>query len=109
MRRRFGLGVVLAALLALPGTGWTQGFNGAITGVVKDPSGGVLPDVAVTLRNVKTDQTVGTTVTGSDGEFSFRNLTPAIYTIEATKTGFQLVTHPVVEATPTSPTRADTR
>jgi hypothetical protein len=99
MSRRFGLGLVLGALLALPGTGWAQGFNGAITGVVKDPSGGVLPDVALTLRNVKTDQTVGTTVTGSDGEFAFRNLAPAIYTIEATKTGFQLVTHPNVEVT----------
>jgi hypothetical protein len=107
MRRRFELGVLLAALLALPGTGWTQGFNGAITGVVKDPSGGVLPDVAITLRNVKTDQTVGTTVTGPDGEFAFRNLTPAIYTIEATKTGFQLVTHPDVEVTLSSTQRVE--
>ena len=76
MQRRNRLAWVLGILLAMPGISWAQGFNGAITGVVKDSSGGVVPDAALTLRNVKTDQTVATTVSGPEGEFAFRNLAP---------------------------------
>ena len=107
MRRRFGLGWVLAALLTLSGTSWAQTTNGAITGVVKDSSGGVVADAALTLRNVKTDQTVRTAVSGPDGEFSFRNLAPALYTIDALKTGFQQVTHPDIEVTLSSTQRVE--
>ena len=35
-----------------------QSFNGAITGVVRDSTGGVVADTALTLRNIATDQTV---------------------------------------------------
>ena len=59
----------------------------------------VVPDVALTLRNEKTDQTVATTVSGPEGEFAFRNLNPAMYTVEALKDGFQTVTHPEIEVT----------
>ena len=65
MQRRNRPWFVLGVLLALSGTAWGQTVNGAITGVVKDASGGVVPDVALTLRNVATDQIVGTTVVGS--------------------------------------------
>ncbi len=97
MQMRKQLGWVLAALLMASSTAWGQSTNGAIQGVVKDSSGGVVPDVALTLRNVITDQTVGTTVTGPEGEYAFRNLAPAKYTIEALKTGFQLVTQSNLE------------
>ena len=49
MQRRNRLAWVLGILLAMPGISWAQGFNGAITGVVKDSSGGVVPDAALTL------------------------------------------------------------
>ncbi len=74
MQRRCQLGFVLGVLLALSSTAWGQTVNGAITGVVKDSSGGVVPDVALTLRNIATDQIVGTTVSGPEGEYAFRNL-----------------------------------
>ena len=49
-----------AALVAVTVTSAAgQGFNGAITGVVNDSSGGVVPETALTLRNIATDQTVG--------------------------------------------------
>ena len=44
-----------------------QSFNGAITGVVRDSTGGVVADTALTLRNIATDQTVATTVSGRQG------------------------------------------
>ena len=107
MFKRREWGWVLGILLMVSGPSWAQSFNGAITGVVKDASGGVVQDVALTLRNNATDQTVGVTVSGADGEYAFRNLAPARYTIEAVKTGFQLVTHPDIEVTLSSVQRVD--
>ena len=54
-----------------------------ITGVVRDSSHAIVPDAALTLRNVATDQTVAATVSGPDGEYSFRNLAPAKYEVKA--------------------------
>ena len=64
-------------LLLLPAAASGQSVNGAITGVVKDSSGGVVADVALTLRNIATDQTIATAVSGASGEYAFRNLAPA--------------------------------
>ena len=107
MQRRNRLAWVLGILLAMPGISWAQGYNGAITGVVKDSSGAVVPDAALTLRNEKTDQTVATTVSGPEGEFAFRNLNPAMYTVEALKDGFQTVSHPKIEVTLSSTQRVE--
>jgi hypothetical protein len=107
MQRRNRLAWVLGILLAMPGISWAQGFNGAITGVVKDSSGAVVPDAALTLRNEKTDQTVATTVSGPAGEFAFRNLNPAMYTVEAIKDGFQTISHPKIEVTLSSTQRVE--
>lgn len=98
---------MLVILLAFSAGALGQTVNGAITGVVKDSSGAVLKDVALTLRNVATDQLVGTTTTGAQGEFAFRNLPPAKYAIEAVKEGFQQVTHPDVEVTLSSVQRVE--
>ena len=67
---------LLALLLLFPAAASSQSVNGAITGVIKDPSGGVVADVALTLRNVATNQTIATAVSGSGGEYAFRNLPP---------------------------------
>jgi hypothetical protein len=90
---------VLSVFLAISSTVSGQSFNGAITGVVKDESGGVVPDVALTLRNIATDQMVGTTVSGPEGEYAFRNLAPAKYEVQAVKPGFREVTHPDIDVT----------
>ena len=109
MQRRSQLGFVLGVLLALSGTAFGQTVNGSITGVVKDSSGGVVPDVALTLRNIATDQIVGTTVSGPEGEYAFRNLPPSKYEVQATKEGFQQVSMPDIEVTlgSTSARRSD--
>ena len=100
MERCCRLGFVLGSfLVAVSGTGSGQTVNGAITGVVKDTSGGVISDVTLTLRHVATDQIVGTTASGSEGEYAFRNLAPGKYEVGATKTQFQEVVHPDIEVT----------
>jgi Carboxypeptidase regulatory-like domain len=107
MQRRNRPWFVLGVLLALSGTAWGQTVNGAITGVVKDASGGVVPDVALTLRNIATDQIVGTTVSGPDGEYAFRNLAPSKYEVQATKEGFQQVSMPDIEVSVGSTQRVE--
>ncbi len=98
---------VLAILLVFAAAAGAQTVNGAITGIVKDSSGGVVKDAALTLRNVATDQLVGTTVSGGEGEYAFRNLAPAKYSIEAIKQGFQQVTHADIEVTLSSVQRVE--
>ena len=98
---------MFALLLLIPAIASGQSVNGAITGVVKDPSGGVVPDVALTLRNIATNQTIATTVSGAGGEYAFRNLPPARYAVEAIKDGFQQVTRPDIDVTLSSVQRVD--
>jgi Carboxypeptidase regulatory-like domain len=84
-----------------------QSFNGAITGVVRDSSGGVVPDVALTLRNLATNQVVATTVSGPDGEYAFRNVAPSKYEVQAVKDGFQQVSLPDIVVTLSTQVRLD--
>jgi hypothetical protein len=86
-------------VLCLPVAGQAQTVNGAIVGVVQDASGAVVPDVALTLRNIARDEIVGTTISGPEGSFAFRNLSPAKYEVQATKDGFNPVSMPDVEVT----------
>ena len=83
-----------SAAFSQPATTSAQSFNGAITGVVRDSTGGVVAATALTLRHVATDQTIDTAVSGPEGEFAFRNLAPAKYEITASKEGFQQVVLP---------------
>jgi hypothetical protein len=99
MQTRIRIWWMLGALVVLSGPAAAQSFNGAITGTVKDQSDAVVADVALTLRNVATDQIVGTTVSGPDGAYAFRNLAPARYELQATKEGFQQVTYPDIDVT----------
>ena len=91
--RRVWLACLASAIIALASIdAAAQSFNGAITGVVRDSTGGVVADTALTLRNIATDQTVATTVSGGEGEYAFRNLAPGKYAVTAVKDGFQQVT-----------------
>ena len=81
----------LAMVLLAPSSTMAQSFNGAITGVVRDSSGAVVPGATLTLRNVATDTIVGTAVSGADGEYAIRNLAPARYQLVITMDGFQTV------------------
>lgn len=106
MRRALGW-LPVAALLLLPSAAAAQSFNGAIVGVVKDSTGAVVPDTALTLRNVATDTIVGTAVSGAEGEYAFRNLAPARYEVTATKDGFQQIVLPDLVVTLSTVLRVD--
>ena len=63
------------------------GERGSITGTVTDPSGAVIPGVAVVISNpvALVEQTVST---DSEGNFSFPNLAPGSYQVEIRQSGF---------------------
>lgn len=84
--RKLVLNVLAAALLfAAPAAAQEQ--RGAIQGVVKDSSGGVLPGVTV---EAKSPALVGiqTAVTDTNGVYRFPALTPGKYTVSANLQGF---------------------
>ena len=107
-RRRVSCVVWFVVLMCVPAAvSAAQSFNGAITGVVRDASKAVVPDAALTLRNVATDQTVATAVSGADGEYAFRNLAPGRYEVTATKPGFRQVILPNIDVTLSSVQRVE--
>ena len=63
------------------------GSSAAVTGVIADAQGGVLPGVTVTLRNVETG-TLRTTVSEGDGRYGFPGLLPGRYALTAELQGF---------------------
>ena len=84
--RRTGVAVVLVLMLAVASFGQT--FRGAINGTVTDPSGAVVANAAVKATNVATDVAVST-VTTSDGQFSFQDMPLGTYKISVTASGFR--------------------
>ena len=82
---------LLVALLLLPaGPAAAQDPRGSITGTVADSTGGVLPGVTVTVKNVETgvEQTV---VTDGEGRFQVLYLNPGTYTVTAELSGFKKI------------------
>jgi vitamin B12 transporter len=75
-------------LLALASAiAWAQGSN-SISGVVKDPTGAVVPRATVTL--VSQDNTTSLkTVSDQSGHYRFEHLSPSAYLLSATANGLE--------------------
>ena len=84
---------VLCALLSISAAAQSL-TSGDITGIIKDPSGAVLPNATVTLRNNETGAT-GTQKSSASGTYRFSLLNPGSYTVSANATGFQASTQSV--------------
>ena len=65
-----------------------QSDNGTITGYVRDPSGSVVPDANVTVKNEATNNERKVT-TNSSGYYTVTNIPPGSYTVTADVTGFK--------------------
>src|SRR5437016_4069196 len=66
--------IVLVAVVLTASGALAQGVTGsAVTGMVKDPSGGPAAGAAVTLKNTSNGLSF-TAVSGPDGKFSFDNI-----------------------------------
>jgi hypothetical protein len=91
---RVGAAAIMLALIAL--LGHAQTFRGAINGSVTDPSGAVIPNAQVKA----TESSTGiehSTVSTSDGQFSYQDLPLGLYKVTVTAAGFPSYTVDKVE------------
>jgi hypothetical protein len=79
--------LLFAALLGWPAPAATQVTSGAVSGVITDAQGAVLPGVALALRNAETGFT-RTAVTDADGRYRLAGLPPGRYELKADLSGF---------------------
>src|SRR5437899_10841663 len=70
---------------------WAQYTTGEVTGIVKEPSGAVVPDATVSLHNSATNATRAYT-TGANGSYFFAAVQPGRYEVSAEAKGFATVT-----------------
>src|SRR6516165_3055250 len=80
---------ILALVLGLTSAGRlrAQVVGGTVLGTVSDPSGAVIPDAQVSIRNESTDVVTAVT-TNKDGFYTAPNLLPATYEITVSGSGF---------------------
>src|SRR5947199_9211531 len=69
----------------------------AVTGVVSDTSGAVLPGVTVEARSPALIEQVRSTVTDEAGRYRIVDLRPGVYTVTFTLSGFTTVTREGIE------------
>src|SRR5260221_2728421 len=96
--RRFS--AFLLVLLVLPSAAYGQ-FAGAITGVVKDASGAVLPGVTVEAASPALIEKVRSVITDDTGQYRIVDLRPGAYSITFTLPGFSTVKREGIEITGT--------
>ena len=93
--------LAVCALLLLPPAGaFAQtAVSGAISGVVRDTSGGVLPGVTVEASSPALIEKVRTAVTDGQGAYSIVDLRPGTYTVTFMLPGFRTVRREGIELT----------
>src|ERR1700675_4520818 len=95
--REFGFGhrvallfVALVLILAIPHSASAQA-TATLNGVVRDPSGAVIPQATVTLHNIDTS-TERESLTNDSGLYVFVSVPPGEYALKVTKDGFTTAT-----------------
>src|SRR6266496_6415872 len=94
MRRYLGVVTLLAMAAASPSMVFAQA---TMAGVVKDPSGGVLPGVTVEVSSPALIEKTRTAVTDGTGQYRVVELRPGTYSVTFTLTGFSTVKRDAVE------------
>ena len=80
--------LTLSAIAIVSMPAGAQVLYGSIVGIVQDPSGGAIPNAAVSVTNTETGLTV-TDKTDEAGRFNLQNLAPGRYDLKVTSTGFR--------------------
>src|SRR5678809_585566 len=87
-------GTILLALLLLPSAAYAQA---AITGVVKDASGGVLPGVTVEAASPVLIEKVRSVTSDATGQYRIVDLRPGTYSVTFSLPGFSTVKRDGIE------------
>ena len=82
------LGIFALASFLSTGRILAQSSSAGVNGVVTDPSGAVISNARVTLRNVDTN-VERDTVSNATGDYFFNNVPPERYTLSVRASGFQ--------------------
>ena len=82
---------VLSLLLVAMGAASTSFAQSAIAGIVKDPSGAVLPGVTVEVSSQSLIEGSRSTQTDSTGQYRIVDLRPGEYTVTFMLAGFKQV------------------
>ena len=85
--RRLCPRVPLALTFALATTSLAQNATTSLRGVVRDPSGAVVPNATIALLNNASGQTL-TVTSKASGEYQLQQLQPATYDVTVTLPGF---------------------
>src|SRR5258708_38532455 len=80
--------ILLVFTVLIPASVWAQAYSGSLTGLVTDPSGAMVPAVAVTLTDVNKGYDY-TATTNETGRYLLRSLPPGTYRLTATAAGFK--------------------
>src|SRR5437870_5445918 len=94
LQRSSGALLVLSVLLLLPSAAYAQA---AITGVVKDASGGVLPGVTVEAASPALIEKVRSVVSDATGQYRIVDLRPRTYSVTFSLPGFSTVKREGIE------------
>jgi hypothetical protein len=107
---RFSLAAVavlaIAVALATPVPATAQVLYGAITGTVSDQQGATIPGATVTATNTGTGLVL-TTVSDTNGNYTFRNLLPGVYDLGASLQGFRELRQTALRVSAGNPVRVD--
>src|ERR1700730_3386766 len=77
------LALVFCGLCAFTPLGWAQSTtDGALGGIITDPSSAAIPGATVTARNLATNATA-TSQTDINGRYIIIHLQPGVYDLEA--------------------------
>lgn len=94
------LGILLGA-----GSAYSQSTT-SLRGVITDPSGGVIPEAAITLTNTE-NGAVRRTATDGNGVYNFPQVVPGTYRLMAEKTGFAKMTRSDITLLVNTPSTLD--
>jgi hypothetical protein len=89
--RIFAAAVALFLMVVMGVPAFAQQSIGTILGIVKDTSGGTVPQAKVTVTNTETNES-RTADTGDDGAYRFPALKPGHYIVKIEKDGFKTQT-----------------
>src|SRR5918994_4715385 len=105
--RAFAVAVLaVLGILSMPADAAAQASNATLVGNVRDESGGAVPGATVTLLEVRTNIS-RTAVSNEAGNYTFTNLSPGVYRIEAELVGFRKFTRDNVDVNVNTTVRVD--
>ena len=102
------LAVLLTIFVTCAAPAAAQTLYGTVVGVAEDASGGVVPNVKITLSNPATGVAYEAESDAS-GQYTIPNVQPGVYDVKATMTGFKTQTRSGLNVTPNTVSRANLR